>query len=74
MAGPEGGWSGFGTAWAVIGTLLGGMAAWGGIGYLVDWLAGTYPLFTPIGIIVGVGGGIYLVYLRHGRLDGDERG
>jgi F0F1-type ATP synthase assembly protein I len=41
----------------------------------VDRLAGTYPLFTAIGLIVGVAGGIYLVYLRWGReqSDGDER-
>lgn len=75
MTGPDNGWSGYGTAWAVTGTLLAGLVAWGGIGYLVDRLAGTYPLFTAIGLIVGVAGGIYLVYLRWGReqSDGDER-
>jgi F0F1-type ATP synthase assembly protein I len=73
MAGPDNAWSGYGTAWAVTGTLLAGLAAWGGIGYLVDRLAGTYPLFTPIGLIVGVAGGIYLVYLRYGREQKTDR-
>ena len=73
MAGPDNAWSGYGTAWVVTGTLLAGLAAWGGIGYLIDRLAGTYPLFTPIGLLVGVAGGIYLVYLRYGREDSDGR-
>lgn len=72
MAGPDSAWSGYGTAWAITGTLLAGLAAWGGIGYLVDWLVGTYPLFTPIGLLVGVSGGIYLVYLRYGREQPDR--
>jgi F0F1-type ATP synthase assembly protein I len=62
-------WSGYGTAWAVTGTLLAGILVWGGIGYLVDRLASTAPLFLAIGLLLGAGGWIYLVYLRYGRAD-----
>jgi F0F1-type ATP synthase assembly protein I len=68
MAGGSGeGWSGVGAAWSVIGTLLSGILAWGGIGYLVDRLVGFRWLFLPIGMVLGVGTAIYLVYLRYGR-------
>jgi ATP synthase protein I len=60
-------WSGYSAAWTIIGTLLGGMVAWGGIGYLIDRLVGTEDVFLAIGLIVGTAGGIYLVYLRYGR-------
>lgn len=66
---PQGGdaWSGYSAAWSIIATLLAGMLVWGGIGYLIDRLVGTVKVFLPIGLIVGTAGGIYLVYLRHGR-------
>jgi ATP synthase protein I len=64
-------WSGYGTAWAVTGTLLAGILVWGGVGYVVDRLAGTAPLFLAIGLVLGAAGGIYLVYLRFGREDRD---
>lgn len=69
--GPEGPspWSGAGVAWAVTGTLLAGLLVWGGIGYLLDRLLGFDRLFLPIGLVVGAGGGIYLVYVRYGRDD-----
>jgi ATP synthase protein I len=70
MAGANGeGWRGTGEAWAVLGTLISGILAWGGIGYLIDRLLGLHWLFLPIGMVVGVGGAIYLVYLRYGRND-----
>ncbi|HEX6263528.1 MAG TPA: hypothetical protein VF097_11850 [Actinomycetota bacterium] len=62
-------WSGFGEAWAVTATLIAGMVAWGGIGYLLDLWLGFRWLFLPIGAVVGMGGGIYLVYIRYGRED-----
>ena len=58
-----------GTAWAITSTLLAGIVAWGGIGLLADSLLGLRWLFLPIGMILGVAGGIYLVYLRYGRDD-----
>jgi ATP synthase protein I len=66
-------WSGMGTGWAITSTLVGGLAAWGGIGYIVDRLAHTQPVFTAIGFMVGAVGGIYLVWLQHGKDTGDTR-
>ena len=65
------GWGGIGTGWAVTSTLIGGMLAWGAIGFLVDLLVGTHRVFVAIGIVVGAGLATYIVYLRYGR---DHRG
>ena len=59
-------WSAYSTGWSVIGTLAAGIVAWGGIGMLLDWLLGFRWLFLPIGMVVGVAGGIYLVWRRYG--------
>jgi len=59
-----------GTGWGVTATMIGGILAWGGVGYLVDRLAGTQRVFAAIGIVLGAAGGVYLVYLRYGRGDG----
>lgn len=64
---PIGPWGGFSTAWAVTATLVAGIGVWGGLGYLADRLLGFRWLFLPIGMIIGVAGGIYLVYVRYGR-------
>jgi ATP synthase protein I len=60
-----------GVGWAITGTLISGMLAWGAVGYLADRFAGTGHVLTGIGIVVGAAGGIYLVYLRYGKEDGD---
>ena len=49
--------------------MLSAMAVWGLIGFGIDHLAGTGKLFLAIGLLVGTGAGIYLVYLKHGRDD-----
>ncbi|HEX7463599.1 MAG TPA: hypothetical protein VF382_01700 [Actinomycetota bacterium] len=68
MAGGRGdGWSGMGTAWSVIATLLSGILVWGGVGYLVDRWVGFHWLFLPIGMVIGVSTSIYMVYVRYGR-------
>ncbi|PRY01785.1 AtpZ/AtpI family protein [Allonocardiopsis opalescens] len=52
-------------AMAIVGTLLAGPLCWGGIGWLADWLTDrATPLFLPIGILLGLGGSIYLVWRR----------
>ncbi|MFZ4108308.1 MAG: AtpZ/AtpI family protein [Candidatus Planktophila sp.] len=52
--------------WSIFGYLLSGLLFWGGIGYGVDkWLNTSY--FTLIGLLVGISGAIYLVWLRFGR-------
>ena len=53
-------------AWAIIGLLLSGVIAWGGIGWLLDRWLGT-SLFLPIGILVGAAGSVYLVIRRYGQ-------
>jgi F0F1-type ATP synthase assembly protein I len=60
-----------GTAWTLTGTLLAGILVWGGVGYLVDRLVGLRWLFLPIGMLLGAGASIYLVYLRYGRDEHD---
>lgn len=52
-----------GTGWAVLGTLISGMVVWGGIGWLVGHLVG-WPALMPVGALVGLVCGVYLVYAR----------
>jgi ATP synthase protein I len=52
--------------WTIFGYLLSGLLFWGGVGYAGDkWLGTTY--LTLIGLLVGMGGALYLVWLRFGR-------
>jgi len=52
--------------WAVLGTLISGIAVWGGIGWLVDlWLGTTFV--KAIGVIVGAAAAIYLVTVKYGK-------
>jgi F0F1-type ATP synthase assembly protein I len=53
--------------WGIVGYLVAGVVAWGGIGWLLDRWLGT-GLFVPIGIVVGFAGGFYLVIRRYGKL------
>lgn len=53
-------------AWAVLGTLMAGIAVWGGIGAVLDRWLGFGALFLPIGVIVGVAGAIVVVVARYG--------
>lgn len=61
-----------GTGWAITATLIAGILTWGGIGYLIDRLAGTDRVFVALGFVVGAAGGIYLVHLRWGRSDRED--
>jgi ATP synthase protein I len=52
--------------WTILGYLLSGLLFWGGVGYAADkWLGTGYLIL--IGLLVGMGGAIYLVWLRFGR-------
>jgi ATP synthase protein I len=52
--------------WSIFGYLLSGLLFWGGVGYCLDkWLGTTY--LTLIGLLVGISGAVYLVWLRFGR-------
>jgi F0F1-type ATP synthase assembly protein I len=59
--------SGAETGWAIIGTMISGMAVWGGAGWLLDhWL--NARVFFPVGIILGMGVAIYIVVARYGAV------
>lgn len=52
--------------WTIFGYLLSGLLFWGGVGWALDkWLATSFLLL--IGLLVGMGGALYLVWLRFGR-------
>ncbi|WP_245974474.1 AtpZ/AtpI family protein [Thermomonospora umbrina] len=62
-----GGHQGFtNAAWSIPSYILSGMAVYGGAGWLLDRWLGTSALF-PIGILVGLGLALYLVFHRYGR-------
>jgi F0F1-type ATP synthase assembly protein I len=74
-SGRDGAWAGMGIGWAVTATLVGGILVWGSLGYLVDRLLGLdHRIFTAVGIVLGAGGAIYLVYLRFGKGEGNRGG
>lgn len=51
----------------ILSYLLSGLLFYGGLGWLADhWLSTTW--FLPIGLIVGVVVGIYLVIKRYGHV------
>jgi F0F1-type ATP synthase assembly protein I len=53
--------------WSALGTLLGGVVAWGGIGYALDWWFHIpRHLGLLVGMIVGIVGALYLVMKRFG--------
>ena len=62
---PARGGSGADTGWSVIGTMLSGMAVWGGAGWLLDRWLGT-RVFFPVGIILGMAVSIYVVVVKYG--------
>lgn len=50
----------------VLSILIAGLAFYGGLGWLLDsWLQTSWML--PVGIIVGMAAGVYLVIARYGR-------
>lgn len=52
--------------WSIFGYLVSGLLFWGGIGWAADHFFGTTYLVL-IGLLVGMGGALYLVWLRFGR-------
>ncbi len=58
--------SGTDTGLRVLSILIAGLAFYGGLGWLLDrWLQTSWLL--PVGIIVGMAAGVYLVIARYGR-------
>jgi ATP synthase protein I len=64
---PKDMWGGMSTGVTISAYLLSALLVWGGVGWLIDQLAGTGKVFTAIGMIVGAGAGTYLIYLRYGK-------
>ena len=50
----------------IISIMIAGLLAYGGLGWLLDRWLGT-AWFLPIGLVVGVALGIYLVVVKFGR-------
>jgi F0F1-type ATP synthase assembly protein I len=65
-------WSGMGTGWAITSTMIGGILGLGLFGSLLDRLFGIEHVFLPIGFILGGAAGVYIIWLRYGRGEGDE--
>jgi F0F1-type ATP synthase assembly protein I len=73
IAGSDNLWGGYGMGLQVSVYMLSAILVWGGVGYLVDRLAGTGKAFTAVGMVVGAIAGTYLIYLRYGRGDDAQR-
>ncbi len=70
---PKDMWGGMSTGITISATLLSALIVWGGIGYLIDRLAGTPKVFTAIGMVVGAAAGIYLIYIKYGKGHDDTK-
>ncbi len=55
---------GAGQGWTAISYLIGGILVWGFIGWLVDRWLSTGGIATAIGVVLGAGGGVYLIVRR----------
>jgi ATP synthase protein I len=60
---------GLGTGWTVFSYLIGGMAAYGGIGWLIGRAVHVSLLF-PIGMLVGMGISLGYIIYRFGKQQG----
>lgn len=52
--------------WSIFGYLISGQIVWGGIGWGLDQWLGT-SFLVLVGLLLGMGSSIYLVWLRFGR-------
>lgn len=53
-------------AWNAVSLLIAGVLVWGGVGWLVaQWLDNR--IFTMLGLLLGAGAAMYLVWVRYGR-------
>lgn len=53
--------------WSILSYLLGGMAVYGGLGWLISRWAGHTSAFLAGGLIVGLALALAMVILRYGR-------
>lgn len=62
--------TGMSLGWSATSTMFGGLILWGGVGWLLDhWWQTRFA--TPIGIVLGLGLGVYAVVMRYGRAPQD---
>lgn len=54
-------------AHSAIGSLVGGVLVWGGVGILLDHWLGTGRTLTALGVVTGFLTGFFIVYVRFGR-------
>jgi ATP synthase protein I len=54
-------------AHSAIGSLVGGVLVWGGVGLLLDHWLQTGRVLTAVGIVLGFLTGFLIVYVRFGR-------
>jgi F0F1-type ATP synthase assembly protein I len=60
--------SGSGDGYQVLSGLVAGPLFYGGVGWLLDrWLQTSWLM--PVGIVVGLAAGVYLVIARYGRTE-----
>lgn len=52
--------------YSILAYLLSGPLVWGGVGLLLDRWLGT-GFFVVLGLLLGIGAALYLVWLRYGR-------
>ena len=53
-----------GDAYVYLADFLAAVAVWGAIGFGLDRLFGTWPTLFVIGIVVGHGWGVWLLWMR----------
>ncbi len=52
----------------VLSYLIAGVALYGALGWLADWLLGT-GFWLPVGIVLGAASAVYTIIRRFGRVD-----
>ncbi|MCW2713980.1 MAG: hypothetical protein JWN88_1027 [Frankiales bacterium] len=53
-------------AYGALGLVISGVLVWGGVGFLVSERLDN-PVFVMLGLLLGMGAGLYLVWFRYGR-------
>lgn len=61
-------WTGLDHASVMGMELMAAILTWTGIGWLVDRWLGTAPWFLAVGALLGNGAGLYLIWVRSGRM------
>jgi F0F1-type ATP synthase assembly protein I len=68
----RGAWNGLDQSSVMGVELISATLLWAGAGWFIDSRLGTAPWFLAIGALVGNAAGVYLIWLRSGRLDAAE--